>query len=87
MSTRTDLVLLLSSDYSNAPHMDTVVRKATMFAALLLRAFSTHNEKFFMRLFKIFELEYVSPVWNLVAVGLTHDPKHVQRPSQNNYMV
>jgi hypothetical protein len=44
----TDLGVLRSSDYSYAPHIGSIVRKATRSAALLLRAFSTRNEEFLM---------------------------------------
>jgi hypothetical protein len=78
----TDLGVLRSSDYSYAPHIGSIVRKATRSAALLLRAFSTRNEEFLMRLFKAYvrpTLEYASPVWSPVAIGLTRDLENVQR--------
>jgi hypothetical protein len=77
-----DLGLIRTSDFKYNRHIASMIIRASRLAGMIHRVFSTRNKAFITRLFTTYVrpiLEYVSPVWNPIYVGLGNDIERVQR--------
>ena len=78
----TDLGLLRTSDFLYAEHIRSIVDKALRCSGMLLRAFSSRQCAFMLKLFVTYVrpiVKYASSVRNPTQVGLRREVEYVQR--------
>ncbi len=76
-----DLGVIISSDASWTPHIQTIVNKARQKASWVLSVFRTRSPAVMLTLYKSMVrslLEYCSPLWNPIKIGDIQDLESVQ---------
>lgn len=77
-----DLGIMRSHDFTYNLHIESMVSRAARCAGMMYRAFCTRDEQFMKQLFTTYVrpvLEYASPLWSPIYVGLDNDIERVQR--------